>query len=105
MWALWLWGRLPGDGIRHGLRSSSCTATLPPTPHYPHSPRPLAGALTGLFLALAAIQFVVADKMPSSSYTTALQQLVLASYCCIILVGIENLLIWRLTIMHKLREL
>jgi hypothetical protein len=29
-----------------------------------------AGAVTGLFLAMAAIQFVVQDRMPASSYVT-----------------------------------
>ncbi len=58
-------------------------------------------AVTGLFLALAAIQFVVDQNTPSSSYVTALQQLVLASYVCLILVGIENVVIWYITIYHQ----
>ena len=53
------------------------------------------GAITGLFLALAAIQFVVMGETPASSYTTALQQLVLLSYVCLILVGLENVIICR----------
>lgn len=76
-----------------------------PNPHthtkqthpYAHS----LGAITALFLALAAIQFVVSDGMPASSYVTAQQQLVLLSYVILILVGLENVLIWFLTIYHK----
>jgi hypothetical protein len=44
-------------------------------------------AVSALFLALAAIQFVITDHTPASSYVTALQQLVLMSYCCLILVS------------------
>ena len=54
-----------------------------------------------LFLALAAIQFVVDSGMPSSSYVTSLQQLTLVSYLFLVLVGLENIVIWWLTIYHK----
>jgi hypothetical protein len=54
-----------------------------------------------LFLALAAIQFVIDSGMPSSSYVTALQQLTLVSYLFLVLVGLENIIIWWLTIYHK----
>ena len=46
------------------------------------------GAVTALFLALAAIQFVITGDTPASSYITALQQLVLMSYCCLILASL-----------------
>ncbi len=60
--------------------------------------------MTALFLALAAIQFVIMGLTPASSYITALMQLVLMSYVCLVLVALENLLIWFLTIYHKDKE-
>jgi hypothetical protein len=39
--------------------------------------------------------------MPSSSYVTALQQLTLVIYLFLVLVGLENIIIWWLTIYHK----
>ena len=60
--------------------------------------------MTALFLALAAIQFVIMSLTPASSYITALMQLVLMSYICLVLVAAENLLIWYLTIYHKDKE-
>ena len=60
-----------------------------------------AGAVVTLFLALAAIQFVVDSDMPASSYVTSLQQLTLVSYLFLVLVGLENIVIWWLTIYHK----
>jgi len=62
------------------------------------------GAVTALFLALAAIQFVLTDQTPASSYVTAMQQLVLTSYVCLLLVGIENVALWWLTTYHKGKE-
>ncbi|KAI8468377.1 MAG: hypothetical protein J3K34DRAFT_523004 [Monoraphidium minutum] len=62
------------------------------------------GAVTGLFLALAAIQFVITGSTPASSYVTALQGLVLASYVTLILVGLENVFLWWLTVYHKNKE-
>jgi hypothetical protein len=53
-----------------------------------------AGSIVALFLALAAIQFVVDSDVPSSSYVTPLQQLTLASYLSLILVGLECVVIW-----------
>ena len=49
-----------------------------------------------LFLALAAIQFVVAQNMPASSYITALGQLILASYLVLFFAGIESLVAYKL---------
>lgn len=54
----------------------------------------VAGSIVALFLALAAIQFVVDSDVPSSSYITPLQQLTLASYLSLILVGLECVIIW-----------
>jgi len=62
------------------------------------------GAVTGLFLALAAIQFVITGMTPASSYVTAMQQLVLTSYVTLIVVGLENVLLWWLTNYHKEKE-
>lgn len=53
-----------------------------------------AGSIVALFLALAAIQFVIDSDVPSSSYITPLQQLTLASYLSLILVGVECVIIW-----------
>lgn len=57
-----------------------------------------AGAVVALFLALAAIQFVVAANMPASSYITALGHLILASYIILFLVGVESLGVFKLAI-------
>ena len=86
-------------------------APAPPKPIHPpintpplSSPRPdkrSLGAVTALFLALAAIQFVVQDGVPASSYVTSQQALILLSYVCLIAVGLENVAIWWLTIYHK----
>ena len=59
-----------------------------------------AGSIVALFLALAAIQFVVDSNTPSASFLTPLQQLTLASYICLILIGLESVVIWRLTTYH-----
>lgn len=53
-----------------------------------------------LFLALAAIQFVVDSNVPSSSFLTPLQQLTLCSYLSLILIGVECMAIWYLTTYH-----
>jgi hypothetical protein len=57
-----------------------------------------------LFLALAAIQFVVDSNTPSASFLTPLQQLTLASYLCLILTGFECMCIWRLTTYHAEKQ-
>jgi hypothetical protein len=57
-----------------------------------------------LFLALAAIQFVVDANTPSASFLTPLQQLTLASYLCLILIGVECMVIWRLTTYHAEKQ-
>jgi hypothetical protein len=59
-----------------------------------------AGSIVALFLALAAIQFVVDQDVPASSYITPLQQLTLTSYLSLILVGFECVIIWYLTTYH-----
>ncbi|GBF94477.1 hypothetical protein Rsub_07011 [Raphidocelis subcapitata] len=55
---------------------------------------PRLAAIVALFLALAAIQFVVDTDMPSSSYTTAAQQLTLCSYVTLIMIGAVSVFIW-----------
>ncbi|KAI8474418.1 MAG: hypothetical protein J3K34DRAFT_456774 [Monoraphidium minutum] len=62
------------------------------------------GAVVALFLALAAIQFVIDSDLPSSSYITAMQMLTLASYFSLVLIGLENILIWGLSNYHENRE-
>jgi hypothetical protein len=66
---------------------------------YTHPP-PAPGSIVALFLALAAIQFVVDQDVPASSYITPLQQLTLTSYLSLILVGFECVVIWYLTTYH-----
>lgn len=62
--------------------------------------------VVALFLALAAIQFVIDSASPASSYTTPMQQLTAASYATLLLLGLECLVIWGLTVHHlqKLRS-
>jgi len=62
------------------------------------------GAITALFLALAAIQFVLTDQTPASSYITAMQHLVLCSYLCLLLVGAETVVLWWLSTYHTEKE-
>lgn len=62
------------------------------------------GAIVALFLALAAIQFVVDGDLPSSSYVTPLAQLTLASYVSLLTVGLLCVLIWWLTTYHAERK-
>lgn len=51
-----------------------------------------------LFLALAAIQFVVSQNLPASSYVTPLGQLIIASYFALFMCGIESLLGFNLAV-------
>ena len=51
-----------------------------------------------LFLALAAIQFVVSQNLPASSYVTPLGQLIIASYFALFICGIESLLGFNLAV-------
>eukprot|EP00898_Chlorokybus_atmophyticus_P000762 jgi/Chlat1/1687/Chrsp127S01916 len=50
-----------------------------------------------LFLALTAMQFVVNDQLPKSSYITALHIQVVISYAAISVVGLEGLAVYYLT--------
>eukprot|EP00898_Chlorokybus_atmophyticus_P000763 jgi/Chlat1/1688/Chrsp127S00093 len=50
-----------------------------------------------LFLALTAMQFVVNDQLPKSSYITALHIQVVVSYATISVVGLEGLAVYYLT--------
>ena len=51
-----------------------------------------------LFLALAAIQFVVAQNLPASSYVTPLGQLIVASYFTLFLAALESLLVFNFAV-------
>lgn len=53
--------------------------------------------MVALFLALAAIQFMVAQNMPASSYITALGQIIIASYF-MLFVGVESLGSYKLSV-------
>ncbi|EFN53057.1 hypothetical protein CHLNCDRAFT_137328 [Chlorella variabilis] len=46
-----------------------------------------------LFLTLIAIQFVLVDKVPASSYMTPMQQLVLATYAFLCCVSLESIML------------
>ncbi|KAI3424750.1 hypothetical protein D9Q98_008139 [Chlorella vulgaris] len=46
-----------------------------------------------LFLSLTAVQFVLVDKVPTSSYMTPMQQLVLATYVFLCCVSLESILL------------
>jgi hypothetical protein len=63
----------------------------------------LATVLT-IFVAQAAIQFVLADDLPSSSYVNALGQMVATGYVLLLLIGVEAVVIWRLTTWHAHNE-
>ncbi|CAI5493714.1 unnamed protein product [Closterium sp. Naga37s-1] len=58
-----------------------------------------------LFLALIAVQFVIEEQLPKTSYVTAFGQLVLVSYATIVLVILECLLVFYLTSMEEVRFL
>jgi hypothetical protein len=49
-----------------------------------------------LFLALTAVQFVLAESMPRSSYVLPLQQIILVTYLCLTLSAMESILAYRL---------
>ena len=46
----------------------------------------------------------MAGDLPASSYVTAQSQAVLLSYVFLILVGLENVLIWWLTVYHEQKQ-
>ena len=54
--------------------------------------------MVALFLALAAIQFVVAQNLPASSYVTPLGQLIVASYFTLFLAALESLLVFNFAV-------
>eukprot|EP00890_Picochlorum_soloecismus_P005017 jgi/Picsp_1/5516/NSC_02875-R1_ligand-gated ion channel len=49
-----------------------------------------------LFLALTAVQFVLSESMPRSSYVLPLQQIILVTYLCLTLSAMESILAYRL---------
>ncbi|QDZ21470.1 ligand-gated ion channel [Chloropicon primus] len=54
-----------------------------------------------LFLSLTALQFVVNDQLPKSSYPTAVTKLVLVCYCCVAYGVPETIVVFALTNMAK----
>ena len=61
-----------------------------------HSLRPLTGAIVALFLAAAAVQFVVAGSMPASTYVTSLGVLIIFSYFVLLFDGMESVLVFNI---------
>ncbi|KAK9810111.1 hypothetical protein WJX72_005029 [[Myrmecia] bisecta] len=57
------------------------------------------GTIITIFLANTALQFVM--DFPSTSYLNAVQQLIIASYFLLFLVGIEALLVYFICIWHR----
>lgn len=55
------------------------------------------GAVVALFLALTAVQFVVSQSMPASSYVTAMGELIIFSYVILIFDGMETILVYNLS--------
>lgn len=49
----------------------------------------------------SCLQFVVSSNLPHSSYMTALQQVVAAGYVTLTCIGLEAVVIWRLTTYHS----
>ena len=50
-----------------------------------------------LFLSLTAVQFVLADRTPTSSYVVPTQQLVLTTYIFLMLISIESIIVFHLS--------
>lgn len=87
-------------------RRRSCGATNPPAaprqsgsptplPYAPrHLPRP-PGLVITLFLALAAVQFVISAAQPVSSYILPTQQLVVATYALLGIIAAVSILVRR----------
>ncbi|PSC74223.1 senescence-specific cysteine protease SAG39-like isoform A [Micractinium conductrix] len=58
-----------------------------------------------LFLALTAVQFVVAGALPTSSYVVPTQQLVLTTYVFLFLLAIESIVVYHIvTRPHKVQQ-
>lgn len=67
----------------------------------------LAGRLSvvvTLFLALTAIQFVLAGETPQSSYVQPLQQVILITYLCFALTAIESIMVYNLVNWKRFTE-
>ena len=50
-----------------------------------------------LFLSLTAVQFVLADRTPTSSYVVPTQQLVLTTYIFLMLISIESIVVFHIS--------
>ncbi|GAB4820950.1 hypothetical protein N2152v2_007996 [Parachlorella kessleri] len=54
------------------------------------------GVIVTLFLALAAVQFVISSDQPSSSYVLPTQQQVVATYCLLALMAVEAIVVYHI---------
>lgn len=57
-----------------------------------------------LFLALAAVQFVVSGSVPTSSYVVPTQQLVLTTYVFLFILALESITVYHIVRRHHKRE-
>ncbi|KAL4436069.1 hypothetical protein ABPG77_005517 [Micractinium sp. CCAP 211/92] len=60
--------------------------------------------IVALFLALTAVQFVLADTVPRASYIVPTQQLVLATYGFLFLMALESITVFHIVMRHQKRE-
>ncbi|KAI7836836.1 hypothetical protein COHA_009337 [Chlorella ohadii] len=60
--------------------------------------------IVALFLALTAVQFVLSDSLPTSSYVVPTQQLVLATYIFLFLIALESILVYHIVERHAKRQ-
>lgn len=54
------------------------------------------GIVVTLFLAMAAVQFVIAENQPASSYVLPTQQAAIATYCLLSLIAAESICVYRI---------
>ncbi|PRW60468.1 ligand-gated ion channel [Chlorella sorokiniana] len=60
--------------------------------------------IVALFLALTAVQFVLSDSLPTSSYVVPTQQLVLATYIFLFIVALESILVYHIVERHAKKQ-
>ena len=58
-----------------------------------------------LFLSLTAVQFVLADRTPTSSYVVPTQQLVLTTYIFLMLICIESIIVFHISHWRERKEI
>lgn len=61
-------------------------------------------ALITLLLALLAVQFVVNDGLPASSYPLPTHLLIIASYILYLLLTLESFLVYKITLTKERRD-